>query len=167
MSHTHRWVVEGSRRLLGWQGAGLSGKDGVINTSLQSFHVSCPEHIPAKCNPSSVHPKIQAKSQIQEADLEKLRTPPDCSLMLRLGAACWKPRAPPSLWVVAVFLVTVALLLTSFRYCFIQSLVEVSREKEKQVPSTRGLAVTIPLSAAGGPFANKATLVLRGNSCFF
>lgn len=67
--------------------------------------------------------------------------------MLRLGAAWRKPRAPPSLWVVAAFLVTVALLFTSFQYCFIQSLVEVSREKEKQVPSTRGLAVTIPLSA--------------------
>lgn len=70
--------------------------------------------------------------------------------MLRLGAAWRKPRAPPSLWVVAVFLVTVALLFTSFPYCFIQSLVEVSREKEKQVRSTRGLAVTIPLSAGGG-----------------
>lgn len=70
-------------------------------------------------------------------------------------------------------MVTVALLFTSFQYCFIQSLVEVSREKEKQVPSTRGLAVTIPLSAGwrrvcwggGEPVANKATLVLRRNSC--
>ena len=70
--------------------------------------------------------------------------------MLQLGAAWRKPRAPPSLWVVAVVLVTVALLFTSFRYCFIQSLVEVSREKEKQVPSTRGLAVTIPLSGWRG-----------------
>lgn len=97
--------------------------------------------------------RFRGKQLIHQADLEKLRTPPDCCLMLRLGSARRKPRAPPSLWVVAAFLVTVALLFTSFPNSFIQSLAEVSREKEKQVPSTRGLAVTIPLPAglAGDP----------------
>lgn len=46
--------------------------------------------------------------------------------MLRLGTAWRKPHVPPCLWVVAAFLVTVALLFTSFCYSFIQSLVEVS-----------------------------------------
>lgn len=52
-------------------------------------------------------------------------------------------------------MVTVALLFTSFLYSFIQSLAEVSREKEKQVPSTTGLAVTIPLPVGRRPVANR------------
>lgn len=166
MSHTHRWLVEGSWRLLGGQGTGQSGKDGVLNTSLQSFKVSCPEHFPAKSNPSSVHPK--GPKEITDPtgwpwkvanttwlfpnvatgrSLEETRRSSQA-----LGGGCLLGNSCSAIYVLS-------------RYCFIQSLVKVSREKEKQVPSTRGLAVTIPLSAGGGPVANKATRVLRGNSC--